>query len=106
MSSFRLRSSQINPVLISSYTPTYWEQDISGGINNTNTGNVGIKISVSNVLRVSPPITVMANEAPMVDTNSAFPIARGNIAITVVDAVIRIGLILAIPAAIKALERL
>ena len=51
-------------------------------------------------------MTVIAKAAPIEATNSDFPIARGKSAITVVDAVIRIGLTRAIPAVIKARERL
>ncbi len=61
-----------------------------------------MKTRVRRVLRVSPPITVIANEAPITDTNSAFPMASGSIAITVVEAVIIMGLILAMPAVIRA----
>jgi len=61
---------------------------------------------VSRVLRVSPPITVIAKAAPMTETYSAVPIASGTIAIIVVEAVMRIGLILATPALISARDLL
>ena len=57
---------------------------------------------MSRVLNESPPMTVIAKAAPIEATNSACPIASGKRAITVVAAVIRIGLILAIPAVINA----
>ncbi|MBA7547074.1 hypothetical protein ES705_39476 [subsurface metagenome] len=68
--------------------------------------SVGINTSVNSVLRDSPPITVMANGAPIVLTYSACPIASGAIATIVVIAVINIGRTLARPAVINALERL
>jgi len=61
-----------------------------------------MKTRVSRVLSESPPMTVIANDAPITETNSALPMASGSIAITVVEAVIIMGLILAIPAVIRA----
>ena len=52
---------------------------------------VGIRIKVNTVPKASPPITVMANGAPIKLTYSAVPKANGNIATIVVIAVIRIG---------------
>ncbi len=47
---------------------------------------------VRSVLSVRPPITVIANVAPIEETYSAVPMASGSIAITVVEAVMSIGL--------------
>src|SRR5690554_5501079 len=63
---------------------------------------VGINTSVSRVLTVSPPITVMAKGAPMAPTYSDWPIARGIIATIVVIDVIRMGRTLDKPAVIRA----
>ncbi len=62
-----------------------------------------MKTRVKIVLTVSPPITVIAKGAPMTETSSSFPIARGIIATIVVIAVMRIGLTLASPAVMRAL---
>ena len=51
-------------------------------------------------------MTVMAKGAPILVTYSTLPMARGNIATTVVIAVIRIGRIRACPAIINARGRL
>ena len=67
---------------------------------------VGIRISVSNAENVNPPITVMANGAPIAPAYSESPIANGNMATIVVIDVIRIGWIRDKPAVINALLRL
>ena len=56
-----------------------------------------MNIRVKTVLKAKPPITVMANGAPILPIYSASPIASGINAIIVVMAVINIGLTRAIP---------
>jgi len=63
---------------------------------------VGTKTRVSRVLRVRPPMTVMAKGAPMAPTYSDCPRAMGNIATMVVMAVIRMGRTRDNPASIRA----
>ena len=67
---------------------------------------VGIRINVSKAEKVKPPMTVMANGAPIAPAYSESPIASGNIATIVVIEVIRIGRIRDRPAVINALFRL
>ena len=66
---------------------------------------VGIRISVNNAEKERPPITVMANGAPIAPAYSELPIAIGNMATIVVMEVIRIGRIRDSPAVINALLR-
>jgi hypothetical protein len=63
-----------------------------------------MKISVSKVLSVSPPINVIAKGAPIFVTYSVLAIARGIRAITVVIVVIKTGRIRANPDVSKALD--
>ena len=62
--------------------------------------------SVNNVENASPPITVIANGAPIAPAYSVSPIAKGSMAIIVVIVVIKMGLIRDIPAVINARSRL
>ena len=63
---------------------------------------VGMMTNVSRVLMLSPPMTVMAKGAPKPDTNSPCPIAKGNMAMMVVMAVMRMGRTREMPATISA----
>ena len=61
-----------------------------------------MNIRVRMVLTASPPITVIANGAPIILTYSALPIASGNMATMVVMAVIKYWRTLDMPATIRA----
>ena len=66
---------------------------------------LGMKRSVNRVPIARPPMTVMANGAPMREMYSALPIASGNMATMVVIAVMRMGLTRAWPAVMSARTR-